>query len=120
MNYHYKKEFASVLRDGTKKHTIRAKAIATGRTLKHIIYPYQRDKRECVLENVCLCTQNIEIKPGAECINDGKIWIEGRLLNIEQMQRLAWNDGFPSLIAFWLYFQEHFRGHIIHWTELKY
>lgn len=34
MNYHYKKEFAPVLRDGTKKHTIRAKAIATGKTLK--------------------------------------------------------------------------------------
>lgn len=50
MNYHYKKEFAPVLRDGTKKHTIRSKAIATGRTLKHIIYPYQRDKRECGTE----------------------------------------------------------------------
>jgi hypothetical protein len=57
MNNHYKK-VASVLRDGTKKHTIQSKAIATGRTLKYIIYPYQRDKRECVLENVCLCTHS--------------------------------------------------------------
>lgn len=120
MNYHYKKEFAPVLRDGTKKHTIRSKAIEDGRTLKHIIYPYQRDKRECVPENVCICTQDIEIKPGAECINDGKVWIEGRLLNIEEMQQLAWNDGFPSLAAFWLYFKDNFRGYIIHWTKLKY
>lgn len=120
MNYHYKKEFSLVLRNGKKKHTIRTRPIAPGKMLKHIIYPYQPEKRECVLINICVSTQSIVINPGAESINEGKVWIDGRLLGIGEMQQLAWNDGFPSMVSFWGYFTEPTKGYIIHWTDLRY
>jgi hypothetical protein len=119
MNMHYKKEYAEPLRKGVKLHTIRKRKVSVGLTLKHIVYPYHKDKRECVLENTCICTQNIEIVPGA-IINDGKVYIEGRLLSLNEMQRLAWNDGFVNLVDFWMFFNEYFKGYIIHWTDLQY
>ena len=90
-----------------------------GLTLKHIVYPYHKDKRECVLENTCICIQSIEIVPSAT-INDGKVYVEGRLLSLNEMQRLAWNDGFVNLVDFWMFFNEYFKGYIIHWTNLQY
>ena len=36
------------------------------------------------------------------------------------MEQLALNDGFPSVEAFFQYFNEDFTGKIIHWTDLKY
>ncbi len=39
---------------------------------------------------------------------------------VEQMQQLALNDGFPSVEAFFQYFNKDFKGKIIHWTDLKY
>ena len=119
MNIHYKKEYAETLQDGTKKHTIRKRKVLAGRVLKHIVYPYHPDKRKSVLENICISTQDIEIVP-AGSINEGKVYIEGRRLSVPEMQQLACNDGFSCLIDFWLFFNEHFKGSIIHWTELKY
>ncbi len=119
MNLHYKKEYSEVLRNGIKKHTIRKKEIVIGKILKHIIYPYQPNKRECVLENKCISVQQIKITD-AYYINDCKVYIDGRLLSLEEQQQLAWNDGFPSLLAFFLYFKEPFEGYIIHFTDLRY
>lgn len=39
---------------------------------------------------------------------------------VEQMKQLAINDGFPSIEAFFQYFDSNFNGKIIHWTDLKY
>lgn len=36
------------------------------------------------------------------------------------MKRLALNDGFPSVEAFFDYFNTDFEGKIIHWTNLRY
>jgi hypothetical protein len=38
----------------------------------------------------------------------------------ENMLTLAKNDGFPSVEAFFEYFNQDFKGQIIHWTDLKY
>ena len=119
MNLHYKKELATSLQNGTKKHTIRKKAVKAGTVLKHIIYPYQPKRRECVLENTCVCCQYIKIESCGE-MTASRIWVNGILLTIEESQTLVWNDGFWSLIAFWLHFNEDFEGYIIHWTDLQY
>lgn len=105
---HYKKEYAEPLRNGVKLHTIRKRKVSAGLTLKHIVYPYHKDK-----------LQSIEIVPSAT-INDGKVYVEGRLLSLNEMQRLAWNDGFVNLVDFWMFFNEYFKGYIIHWTNLQY
>jgi len=36
------------------------------------------------------------------------------------LEVLAINDGFPSVEAFFQYFNKDFKGKIIHWTDLKY
>lgn len=55
-----------------------------------------------------------------EFLNDIIIKIDGKIINTEEQQQLAWNDGFDNLLAFLMYFNEDFIGKIIHWTDLKY
>jgi hypothetical protein len=64
--------------------------------------------------------QKIKIECPTEYLNDQKIYIDGKLLTTEEMQQLAWNDGFENLAAFQLWFNTDFEGIIIHWTNLKY
>ena len=46
--------------------------------------------------------------------------IDGKLLNEDDLLQLALNDGFPSVGAFFAYFNTDFSGNLIHWTDLKY
>ena len=51
------------------------------------------------------------------------VYVGGYLLDRmddEQVRQLALNDGFPSVEAFFLWFNKDFEGKIIHWTNLKY
>lgn len=64
-------------------------------------------------------TQTIEISH----LDDGDryIWIDGSvLLNQRQMEMLAINEGFYSLADFFAYYNEDFKGKLVHWTDLKY
>lgn len=36
------------------------------------------------------------------------------------IRHLATNDGFDSVSDFLTYFNDHFTGQIVHWTNLKY
>ena len=71
-------------------------------------------------EAVCKSVQNIEIINPTEYLNHTIIKIDGRQLTMEEMQQLAWNDGFENLAAFQFYFNEDYTGKIIHWTDLIY
>lgn len=119
MNIHYKKEFSEALISSAKKHTIRKCNVAVGSVLKHIIYPYHPKKRKCILENTCVSVQEIEIIPNP-LMHGGKVYVDGRLLGLGEMEKLAMNDAFDNLLSFWLYFDDPFKGYIIHWTETKY
>jgi hypothetical protein len=46
--------------------------------------------------------------------------IDGRLLEINEVEKFAHNDGFDSLEDFFAYFNEDFTGKIIHWTDKRY
>lgn len=43
-----------------------------------------------------------------------------KLLTIKEVEQLAKNDGFDSVEDFFAYFNNDFKGKIIHWTNLKY
>ena len=68
----------------------------------------------------CVSTQKIEIIRTSDYLNEIICKVDGRILTELETQKLAWNDGFANLIAFWLYFSQGFEGKIIHWTDLKY
>lgn len=54
-----------------------------------------------------------------DCIY-AEVTVDGRPLMVTEMQTLATNDGFDSLKDFFAYFNEPFKGKIIHWTDIKY
>ena len=41
-------------------------------------------------------------------------------LNQIEIEQLAQNDGFDTIEDFFAYFNDDFKGKIIHWTNLKY
>lgn len=46
--------------------------------------------------------------------------IDGVIMSLEQVSKLAYNDGFETVADFFQYFKEDFKGKIIHWTKLQY
>ena len=52
------------------------------------------------------------------------IWIDGNVFSYgfegKNIKLLTKNDGFESVESFFEYFNENFRGKIIHWTEFTY
>lgn len=51
---------------------------------------------------------------------DTTISIDNRYLSASEVKDLALNDGFDSVEEFFNYFDNNFKGKIIHWTNLKY
>ncbi|GAF06023.1 hypothetical protein [Saccharicrinis fermentans] len=74
----------------------------------------------CFQENICTGVQSIKIECPTEYMNDVKIYVDDRLLNIDEMIELAHNDGFDCLGEFLLWFNEDFEGKIINWTDKRY
>lgn len=46
--------------------------------------------------------------------------IDGKVLNSEEVSKLAINDGFPNADAFFFWFDKDFKGQIISWVDFKY
>lgn len=73
----------------------------------------------------CVSVQSIEITK-SELLEYGYaskiplVYIDDVLLETADLEKLAINDGFPTLKAFFAYFNEDFTGKIIHWSDLKY
>ena len=72
----------------------------------------------------CISVQSIEIiYPDVErlpTLEKVIILIDGKPLNQAEKEQLAINDGFESLNDFYDYFDNDFKGKIIHWTNFKY
>lgn len=70
----------------------------------------------------CKSIQKIEIK----FRNSPKfLWpmfvkIDGRPLDIPEVEKLATNDGFRNTNLFFAWFNQDFTGKIIHWTDFRY
>jgi hypothetical protein len=78
-------------------------------------------------------TQKVEIYHSGGSINTKTIYIDNvcYVANFdekynsskqrkERMLQLAQNDGFDTIEDFFAYFNEDFKGKIIHWTDLRY
>lgn len=126
MNIHYAKEFENDLKNGVKIHTIRKKAIPAGTVLKHVVYPYTKNKRRVVLENVCTGSQKFRYEVISDFMNLDKVFVDDvQIEDIRKLQILAWADGFQCLAELQLFFRKNtdFLGvdlHINHWTNKRY
>ena len=120
----FKPQFKKPILQKSKKHTIREDKndrwkpgmkihFATGvRTrLYHQFY-----------EGFCKSTQKIQILWDNISLNVEfvSILIDGRLIDLDEVETLAINDGFEDVSEFLNWFSEDFEGKIIHWTDLKY
>ena len=120
----FKPQFKKPILQGSKKHTIREDKndrwkpgmkihFATGvRTrLYHQFY-----------EGFCKSTQKIQILWDNISLNGEfvSILIDGRLIDLDEVETLAINDGFEDVSEFLNWFNENFEGKIIHWTDLRY
>ena len=118
----FKPRFKEPILNGKKIHTIRVDKgnrwkeyrkiqMATGVRTKQ----YQQFCERC-----CHSTQTIEIIRTSDYLEKTIVKIDGRKLTQDEVQQLAWNDGFCNLIDFWMWFRDGFTGKIIHWTDFKY
>lgn len=118
----FKERFVEPILQKKKKHTIREDShnrwkigmkmhFATGVRTKNYNQFY---------EDSCKSIQQIEIIRTSDYLNDTYVKIDGQMLSTQEVQKLALNDGFDSILDFYLWFKDGFKGKIIHWTELKY
>lgn len=102
-----------------------------GRDIHHV-YNARRSGRICFLKNKCISTQRIIIKTEVSIIgvdSNGRdvkmgtqplVMVDGRTMSARQVEAIAINDGFPSVQAFFSWFNRDFSGIIIHWTKHRY
>ncbi len=118
----FKEQFVNPILIGKKIHTLREDKtnrwkpdmsiqMATGvRTKKYNKFN----------DDTCNSIQQIEIQRTSDFFEDTIVKIDGRKLIEDEVQQLAWNDGFSNLVEFYLWFSEGFEGKIIHWTDKRY
>jgi hypothetical protein len=118
----FKHQFVPKILDGTKIHTIREdkhNRWKQGRLI-HMATGVRTKNYNKFTEQICTGTQKIEIIRVSDYLNENIVKVDGRILKEEEVQKLAFNDGFSNLINFWLWFSEDFTGKLIHWTDLRY
>jgi len=111
----FKPQFVEPILNGSKIHTIRedkGKRWTIGKKI-HFATGVRTKNYNCFKEGECIGLQKIIISPAY-------IEVSGRILNYKEIKRLAINDGFNSVKDFLEWFDGHFTGIIIHWTDLLY
>ncbi|TSE03393.1 hypothetical protein [Aquimarina algiphila] len=87
--------------------------------------PYRSKTFQFAPVLMCTGVQEIEIIYSDEKLSDlycmePVVKIDGRPLTLEEVEKLAINDGFTDVQKFCWWFNKDFTGKIIHWTDLKY
>ena len=117
----FNKKFVEPILAKTKKHTLREDLhnrwkpgmmmnMATGVRTKN----YNQFEKD-----FCRSVQQIEIPPFS-MQKDYIIKVDGRILSVDEMHYLSYNDGFNEFVEFVAWFSKGFKGKIIHWTDLRY
>lgn len=121
--------FLEPIKKGTKIHTIREDKTGRwkpGMTI-HFASGVRTKNYVQFHEGKCFSTQQIEIRnifrktdfnTYTICRHD--VRVDGRSLLDEEIEKLAKNDGFNGLDDFFGWFNQGFKGKIIHWTEFRY
>lgn len=110
-----------------KHHTIRHDPHDrwhAGRDIHFVINNRTKNRFQFAPVIKCVSVQEIEIIWSSERKRPLYINIDNTYFNLNpfgySIRSLALNDGFPSVEAFFQYFNKDFVGKIIHWTDLKY
>lgn len=122
-----------------KIHTIRrdlSKRWEKGRDIHFVMFQRTKDQFQFAPVLKCTETESIEIKhfednsgSSARVFVDGKnigciVWNKGfkkePIITGTGMKDLAINDGFESVEDFFKYFNEDFKGTLVHWTSKRY
>ncbi|HQU51435.1 MAG TPA: hypothetical protein PK643_00405 [Saprospiraceae bacterium] len=119
-----------------KPHTIRADKSnrwKPGNKIHFVINNRTKDRFQFAPVVECKSVQKIVITHGFNGFRyESQVWIDSHLFaeygcsrkdinwNEKGLLKLAQNDGFDSIDAFFDYFDKDFIGKIIHWTDLKY
>lgn len=104
-----------------KVHTIRRDPEGfwhPGMEIAMVIYKDTSDEFQFVPMLHCTSIQKIEIRQSAE--ERYSVSVDGKILDEQQLNNLAINDGFPSAEELLSYFSGNFSGRILHWTALRY
>ena len=120
----FKPQFKDPIKTGQKKHTIREDKHdrwKAGRIIHFAIGVRTRLYHQ-FYEGFCKSTQKIQILWDNISLNGEfvSILIDGRLIDLDEVETLAINDGFEDVSEFLNWFSEDFEGKIIHWTDLRY
>lgn len=103
-----------------KLHTIREdknNRWKAGNSIHMVINNRTKDRFQFAPILKCASVQEIQIYHMKHSEN---IYVDGIWLSDCEIKQLAINDGFPSVEAFFSFFNNDFDGKIIHWTDLKY
>jgi len=115
--------FPDKIKDGRKIHTIREDVNDRWKPGKQIQFAtgVRTKFYDQFHSGYCISTQAIRIRHvNMHFITRHAVFIDDRLLSIEEVDRLAKNDGFENRGAFYEWFNKNFDGKIIHWTDFKY
>lgn len=122
-NFHRKIVF-----DKTKIHSIREDKSGRWKTgrLIHMAHGVRTKFYHCFYKDYCVSIQKIKITHfdvrKYKNTSSVRIWIDEKLFyDVSQdIEKLAKNDGFDSVEDFFKWFDEDFKGKIIHWTDFRY
>lgn len=103
----FQEQFAPMIVDGTKHHTVRRKRnknpIEPGQLLR--LYTGMRTKH-CRLIRDAVCSAVVSIRIYADI---GQIRLDGRLLPLNEMMHFAVRDGFANYMDFFKFFERYPR-----------
>ena len=119
--YNFKKQFVPFIRDGSKRHTIRAKRKYRDKPGDTVhLYTGLRTKAARLLgRSICVKVEDIVITTAHQ------IFVDGEELTLSEKNALAFCDGFrgrgvehafEDMMAFWNG-RLPFEGDIIHWSK---
>lgn len=115
--------FVDKIKDGEKIHTIREDKNQRWREGMEIHFAtgVRTPDYNQFASGVCTGVQEIEIEYSDGLIVPGfQIKVDGFLIDEDMARELAENDGFYNLKQFAKWFDEDFKGRLIHWTDKRY
>ena len=106
-----------------KLHTIRKdeqKIWRAGMDIHFVVNGRTKNRFQFAPVVKCVSVQEIEIVHGLKRDKQALVKVGDKVLHISEIKELAMNDGFESVEDFFNYFNQDFKGKLIHWTNLRY
>ncbi len=114
-------QFKEKILNRSKIHTIRKnnKRWTVGKKI-HFATGVRTKNYNCFKEGECIALQEFAIYWRGNTVYPVAVTISKRKLSLDEVEALAKNDGFDHVDDFYDWFNEDFKGIIIHWTDYLY